>query len=121
MINIEGKISGEVNDIKIGAAEMVAHISQNRGELFVTIGPVNKAFGHSFQMVPTLTGLLGWLFGKSINGKTGYDIVGNRFKSTSIIIFKTGKGFLVYNSLRVIHLVRNLRHLNVNAIIHLEE
>lgn len=91
LINIEGKITGVVNDINVGPGNLVALISQSRGELFVTIDSISSVFGHSFQMVPPLAGLLGWMFGKSVNGKTGYDIVGNRFKSTSIIIFKTGK------------------------------
>ena len=91
LINIQGKVTGVINDISVGVGELVALISQSRGELFVTIDSISTKLGHSFQMIPPLTGLLGWIFGKSVNGKTGYDIVGNRWKSTSIIIFKTGK------------------------------
>ena len=91
LINIAGKVTGVVNDINVGVGDLAAFISQHQGELFVSIDSISQMFGHSFQMVPPLTGLLGWIFGKSLNGKTGYDIVGNRFKSTSIIMFKTGK------------------------------
>lgn len=87
---IGGKVRGIVNGINIGTAELDAYISKSSGGLFVSIASLNSGFGHSFQMIPPLFGLLGWLFAKDEYGKSGFNIVGNRFKSTSIIIFKTG-------------------------------
>ena len=97
MVNVEGKLSGKINHFSIGKVDLAAYISKRSGELFVSISSVSPRTGHSLQMIPPMTGLLGWLFGTTIVGKSGLDIVGNRFKSTSIIIFQTGKTYIVWN------------------------
>ena len=97
MVNVEGKLSGKINDFSIGKVDLAAYISKRSGELFVSISSVSPRTGHSLQMIPPMAGLLGWLFGTTIVGKSGLEIVGNRFKSTSIIIFQTGKTYIIWN------------------------
>ena len=83
-----------MNQVKINEADCDAFINRARGELYVSVGPVLPRAGYLLQMIPPVTGLLGWLFGLAgVSAKPGFGIVGNRFTATSIIIFPTGKIF----------------------------
>ncbi len=85
-----GKLSGIVNNFAVSEADFDAFLNQQRGELYVSVGPVGPRSGYSLQMVPPIIGLLSWLFGPAPSTKNGFDVIGNRFTATSIIIFQTG-------------------------------
>eukprot|EP00795_Rhopilema_esculentum_P002549 gene2549-745_t len=108
IVNLEGKVTGKINDVGVDRASFAAQVSSRNGDLVLSIDPVTSRIGHSLKMLPAVAGIIGWLFGKSSDGSQGISVVGNRFKATSIITFKTGeilhieqhmKGYDSFNSL----------------------
>ena len=90
IVNLEGKVTGKINDVGVGRASLAAQVSSRNGDLVLSIDPVTSRIGHSLKMLPAVAGIIGWLFGKSSDGSQGISTVGNRFKATSIITFNTG-------------------------------
>eukprot|EP00794_Sanderia_malayensis_P020432 gene20432-22446_t len=89
-VKLIGKFTGIVNNAAIPDADLDAFMDPQRGDLYVTVGPVGPKAGYYLQMVPPIIGLLGWLFSPS-KQQAGFDIVGDRFIATSVVIFKTGQ------------------------------
>lgn len=95
-LRANGKISGQVNGVRLDNLDLQAYIVMSDGRSYTAISKVPREIGYSIQTLQTLGGIMGFLFAKPIGDvKNGYHLTGGIFNHTAHINFNNGARVVV--------------------------
>ncbi|XP_065209284.1 nidogen [Planococcus citri] len=88
-LRASGKITIDVNGIKLNQIEIQAYINIQEGRAYVAISKVPSTVGIQLQFLYPITTMLNWLFAKPIgNGLNGFQITGGVLNHSAEIFYK---------------------------------
>ena len=75
---INGKVSGEVNGVRIQDEDLHSYVVTSDGRAYTAVSKLNDTIGFDLQPLSMLGGVIGWLFAKSTstNAPNGYQLTG---------------------------------------------